>query len=98
MVCTSPNRVRQQKRLAEKRHSNITEELLNQSSKVTIKYITGVANVVLILIIINSIGLKIIGIQYAIMLGIISALFAHLIRRFVVNWLFFAVGTSQHQF
>lgn len=63
-------------RLVEKRESKITEELLNQISKVTIKYITGVANVVLILVFVNSIGLTIIGIQYAIMLGIISALFA----------------------
>jgi predicted PurR-regulated permease PerM len=63
-------------RLAENRHSNITEALLNQISKVTIRYITGVANVVLILVVINTIGLSIIGIEYAIMLGIISSLFA----------------------
>lgn len=52
-----------------------TVNILNQVSHVTERYMGGVVLVVLILSVLNSIGLAIVGLNYAIMLGIISALF-----------------------
>lgn len=51
-----------------------TKNVLEQTSNVTQKYVGGVVTVVLILCVLNSVGLMIIGIKYAIMFGIISAL------------------------
>ncbi len=52
-----------------------TVKILREIADVTKKYMGGVFLVVLILCIINSTGLYIIGIKYALILGIISALF-----------------------
>ena len=60
--------------LAKKQNGELTEKLLNQISKVTVKYVTGVLIVVFILAISHSVALSIIGVKYAIILGIISAL------------------------
>lgn len=49
--------------------------ILNDVSFVTERYMGGVMAVVLILCVLNSIGLLIVGLKYAILLGIISALF-----------------------
>ena len=63
-------------KLAKKRHSELAEKLIKQISKVTIKYVSGVTTVVFILVILHSAALSIIGIKYAIVLGIISASFS----------------------
>jgi len=60
--------------LAKKQNGELTEKLLNQISKVTVKYVTGVLIVVFILAISHSVALSIIGVKYAIILGIMSAL------------------------
>lgn len=52
-----------------------TERLLSDVSFVTERYMGGVFAVVLILCFLNSIGLMIVGLKYAILLGVISALF-----------------------
>jgi predicted PurR-regulated permease PerM len=52
-----------------------TEKILSDVSFVTERYMGGVFVVVLILCILNSIGLLIVGLKYAILLGVISALF-----------------------
>jgi len=51
-----------------------TKNVLEQISNVTQRYVGGVVTVVLILCVLNSAGLMIIGIKYAIMFGILSAL------------------------
>jgi len=61
-------------KLAKERNGELTEKLLNQISKVTVKYVTGVLIVVFILAISHSIALSIIGVKYAIILGIMAAL------------------------
>lgn len=52
-----------------------TLKIIRDVSLVTKKYMGGIFIVVLILCFINSIGLLIVGVKYAILLGIISALF-----------------------
>lgn len=56
-------------------HTNtkFSEALLEQISKVTIKYMTGVLTVVAILAVSHSVALSIIGVKYAIFLGIFAA-------------------------
>ncbi len=56
-----------------KKESKFTEQLLDQISKITIKYVTGVLTVVAILAVSHSIALSIIGVKYAIFLGIFAA-------------------------
>ena len=51
-----------------------TNKILDEISKVTTQYVGGVTMVVLILCVLNSVGLWIVGIKYALMFGIISAL------------------------
>ena len=51
------------------------KELIGEISTIIKNYMIGVTTVVLILCVLNSVGLLIVGINYAIMLGIISALF-----------------------
>jgi predicted PurR-regulated permease PerM len=63
-------------KLASTRDSKLTEDLLSQISKVTIKYIAGVLTVVIILSIFHSIALSIIGVKYAIPLAIMAATFS----------------------
>ena len=51
-----------------------TNKILLEISSVTQRYMSGIVIVVAILCIINSIGLTIVGVQYALLLGILSAL------------------------
>src|SRR5690606_20587523 len=51
------------------------KKILIEITSVTKNYVTGIFIVVLILCVLNSIGLFIIGVQYALFLGIIAALF-----------------------
>lgn len=52
-----------------------TINILRDIEHVTVRYMAGVFTVVAILCVLNSLGLYIIGIKYAVVLGIISALF-----------------------
>jgi predicted PurR-regulated permease PerM len=63
-------------KLAHERNSKLTSKLLEQISKVTIKYIVGVLTVVIILAICHSIALSIIGVKYAIPLALLAAIFS----------------------
>lgn len=56
-----------------KKETLLAEKMLDQISKVTIKYVTGVLTVVFILAISHSFFLSIIGVKYAIFLGIFAA-------------------------
>ncbi len=60
--------------IREKHHGN-ADNTIQEISTVTRKYMTGLATVVLIMCIINSTGLYIIGIRYALLLGTIAAIF-----------------------
>lgn len=51
------------------------EKILNEINSVTIKYMTGIVIVVAILSVTHSIGLSIIGLEFAILLGVIAAIF-----------------------
>lgn len=51
-----------------------TKKILLEISSVTKHYMGGITIVVLILCVLNTIGLKIVGIQYAMLLGVISAM------------------------
>jgi len=51
-----------------------TKKMMDQISNITRKYVGGVVTVVMILCVFNSVGLWIVGVQYAIMFGILSAL------------------------
>ncbi len=55
------------------RHGELTESLLQQISKVTIKYVSGVAIVMGILAISHAIAFSIIGIKYALVIAILTA-------------------------
>jgi len=59
--------------LVESQNGELTENLLQQISKVTIKYVSGVMIVVTILGISHAIALSIIGVKYAIVLGLLAA-------------------------
>ena len=61
-------------KLAKKRNGNLTKKLLTQISKVTIKYVTGVLSIVAIMAVSHSMALSIIGVKYAIILGVMAAL------------------------
>lgn len=52
----------------------VAERIIGEANMVTIRYMTGVFIVVSILIFVNSIGFIIIGLDYAILLGVIAAL------------------------
>jgi predicted PurR-regulated permease PerM len=54
----------------------ITVRVLREIATVVTRYMLGVATVVLILCVFNSIGLLVIGIKYPLLLGVISALFS----------------------
>ena len=60
--------------LPEKGHQK-TDEIIKEISVVVKKYMGGVFIVVLILCILNSIGLYIVGVKYALLLGLIAAIF-----------------------
>lgn len=55
------------------KHST-TKKILLEISSVTKRYMGGITIVVLILCVLNSVGLMIVGIQYALLLGVISAM------------------------
>jgi len=59
-------------RLSSKK-GQLTGALLEQISKVTIKYVAGVLTVVSILAVSHSVALSIIGVKYAVFLGILAA-------------------------
>ncbi len=61
-------------KLAETKNSKLTENLLEEISSVTIRYVIGVITVVIILAISHSVALTIIGVKYAIILGILAAM------------------------
>lgn len=63
-------------KLAERRHAELAETLIKQISKVTIKYVTGITIVVMILAVSHSVALSIIGVKYALVLGLITASFS----------------------
>ncbi len=63
-------------KLAKRRHAELAETLIKQISKVTIKYVTGVTIVVIILAISHSTALSIIGVRYPLILGLITASFS----------------------
>ncbi|MDX5443756.1 MAG: AI-2E family transporter [Hymenobacteraceae bacterium] len=50
------------------------EHIIKEISFVTKRYMTGVVTVVLILCVLNSVGLLIVGLRYAILFGVLSAL------------------------
>ncbi|MEJ2594807.1 MAG: AI-2E family transporter [bacterium] len=52
----------------------VAERIINDVNRVTIRYMTGVFIVVSILVIVNSVGFLIIGLDYAILLGAIAAI------------------------
>lgn len=51
-----------------------TQDIINESSKVTVKYLSGVLIVIVILAVLNSVGLMIIGLDYAIFFGSLVAI------------------------
>lgn len=53
----------------------MTLNILRETSKVTSRYMGGVFTVVILLCILNSFGLYLVGIRYAVTLGIIAAIF-----------------------
>jgi predicted PurR-regulated permease PerM len=60
-------------KLAERRHADLAETIIKDISKVTMKYVTGVTIVVVILAIVHSTALALIGIEYAVILGLLTA-------------------------
>jgi predicted PurR-regulated permease PerM len=62
--------------LAGRDHRLITIKILREIATVATRYMLGVTSVVLILCVFNSVGLMIIGLKYAILLGILQALFS----------------------
>jgi predicted PurR-regulated permease PerM len=62
-------------RVSPKKRKGETEKIMRDISIVIQRYISGVFTVVLILCVLNSLGLYIIGLKYAVIFGIISALF-----------------------
>ncbi len=62
-------------KIVKKKSKPVTVKILRDISTVAARYMGGVSIVVLILCVLNSLGLVIIGLKYAILLGIISAFF-----------------------
>jgi predicted PurR-regulated permease PerM len=52
----------------------VAERIINEINTITIRYMTGMSLVVLILVVINTTGFIIIGLKYAVLLGFIAAL------------------------
>jgi predicted PurR-regulated permease PerM len=59
--------------LAEKQHSKLTDSLIRQISSVTTRYVVGVLIDVMILATLHSIFLSLIGMKYAVALGVMTA-------------------------
>jgi predicted PurR-regulated permease PerM len=53
----------------------VTHKIIGEIKRITPRYLGGIFTVVLILCVLNSLGLLIIGVKYALLFGIISALF-----------------------
>lgn len=56
-------------------HENVINNILDQTAEVVPRYMKGLFYVCLILIVINSTGFYLIGIEYALLLGVIAAIF-----------------------
>ncbi len=54
---------------------SVTDKIIKEIKRITPRYIGGIFTVVLILCILNSAGLYIIGLKYALLFGILSAMF-----------------------
>lgn len=61
-------------RLTPEEKHGTTKKIVDEISTVTKRYMGGITIVVLILCVLNTVGLLIVGVQYALMLGVISAL------------------------
>lgn len=60
--------------ITNKKDHATTDKIIKEVKSVTKNYVTGVFTVVLILCVLNTIGLIIVGIEYALLFGIVSAL------------------------
>lgn len=56
-------------------HENIVQKIVDQTAEVVPKYMKGLFVVCLILIVVNSAGFYLIGVEYALLLGVVAALF-----------------------
>lgn len=56
-------------------NNHAAENIMDQAAKVVPKYLKGLITVCAILVVMNSVGFMLIGIEYAILLGVIAALF-----------------------
>lgn len=56
-------------------HENIVQKIVDQTAKVVPKYMKGLVIVCLILIVVNSTGFYLIGVEFALLMGVIAALF-----------------------
>jgi len=65
-------------KITREENKKVAIRILRDISSVAARYMGGVTLVVFILCILNSVGLMIIGVEYAILLGIISALFNYI--------------------
>ncbi len=63
-------------KLAESRHAELAEHLIEQISKIMTRYVTGVTTVVVILAVLHSGALYIIGVEYPLMIGLLAACFS----------------------
>ena len=64
--------------LAGRQNRLMTIQILKEIATVVTRYMLGITTVVLILCFVNSVGLMIIGLKYAILLGVISAMFSYI--------------------
>jgi predicted PurR-regulated permease PerM len=65
-------------KISKKNKKRVVLKILRDISTIAAKYMGGVTLVVLILCVLNSVGLLIIGVKYAILLGILSAFFNYI--------------------
>jgi predicted PurR-regulated permease PerM len=56
------------------RHHERAKKTISELSSVAVRYMTGVTLVVLILCVLNTVGLLIVGVKYALLLGVIAAI------------------------
>lgn len=61
--------------LVPKNKQNVAQNIIDQAAEVVPRYLKGLFIVFLILIIINSLGFYLIGIEYALLVGLIAAIF-----------------------
>jgi predicted PurR-regulated permease PerM len=53
----------------------VTQDIINQAATVVPKYLKGLVIVCLILVVLNTLGFMLIGVEYALLFGLIAALF-----------------------